>query len=208
MNRRAMPASLRILATLIALLLTACNGASGDQPVGPSPDGVDLRGSAVGGDFTLTSDEGARVSWSDFAGRYRLIYFGFTYCPDICPTDVQRFSQGLQQFERSHPDLGAKVQPIFVSVDPERDTPEVVGQFVGNFHPRLVGLTGTPDEIRTVLTLFKATGDKLPPGPDGNYNMQHTTLTYLFDPAGKPLGIIPTDKGADGVEGELARWVR
>jgi protein SCO1/2 len=188
-----------------ALLLPACTS---EPPPGPSPDGVDLRGASIGGDFTLTSHTGGRVSWGDFAGQYRLVYFGFTYCPDICPTDIQRLSQGLGQFETSDPALGAKVQPIFISVDPERDTPEVMGEFVGNFHPRLVGLTGTPEEIEAAKQAFGASASKDPAKADGNYNVSHTTFTYLFAPDGAPLGIIPTDKGAAGVAAELARWVR
>ena len=208
MNRKAntpmkFTAPLAALAAL--LLLPAC---ASDAPPGPSPDGVDLRGAAIGGDFTLTSDTGKRVQWADFAGQYRLVYFGFTYCPDICPTDIQRISQGLSEFEKAHPDLANKVQPIFISVDPERDSVAVVHEFVGNFHPRLIGLTGTPAEIEAAKKAFGVSATKDPAGKDGNYNVSHTTFTYLFAPDGAPLGIIPTDKQAAGVAAELAQWVR
>jgi len=210
MNRKAntpMKFAASSLAAVIGaiLLLTAC---ASEAPPGPSPDGVDLRGASIGGDFTLTSNTGKRVSWGDFAGQYRLVYFGFTYCPDICPTDVQRLSQGLRAFEEANPDLGKKVQPIFISVDPERDSVAVLNEFVASFHPRLIGLTGTPEEIEAVKKAFGASASKDPAGADGNYNVSHTTFTYLFAPDGAPLGIIPTDKQAAGVAAELERWVR
>jgi protein SCO1/2 len=207
MKRRAM---LRIISRIslplvAALALAAC---SDTAPPGPSLDGVDLRGAAMGGDFTLTGNKGQRVNWADFDGKYRMVYLGFTYCPDICPTDVQRMSKGLSVFEKEHPALGAKVQPIFISVDPGRDTPEKVDQFVGNFHPRLIGLTGTKEEIAQVLPLFGASAQADEPNESGNYNVAHTTFVYLFGPEGKPLGILPTDKGAEAVAAELEGWVR
>jgi protein SCO1/2 len=213
MNRKANPpmkfparaAAAAAASLAAALMLAAC---SAEPPPGPSPDGVDLRGASIGGDFTLTSHTGKQMRWDDFAGQYRLVYFGFTYCPDICPTDVQRLSQGLTQFEKANPERGAKVQPIFITVDPERDTPRVMAEFVGNFHPRLIGLTGTPAAIAAAKTAFGAQASKDPARPDGSYNVSHTTFTYLFAPDGAPLGIIPTDKGAGGVAKELAQWVR
>jgi protein SCO1/2 len=208
MNRKAntpMKLHATLLACAAALLLPAC---ASEAPPGPSPDGVDLRGASIGGDFTLTSNTGKRVNWDDFAGQYRLVYFGFTYCPDICPTDIQRISQGLSEFEKAHPELGQKVQPIFISVDPARDNVAVINEFVSNFHPRLIGLTGTPEEIEAAKKAFGVSATPDPAGPDGNYNISHTTFTYLFAPDGAPLGIIPTDKQAAGVAAELAQWVR
>lgn len=195
-----------LLAAAALCLAAACS--SGPPEPGPSPDGVDLRGSDIGGDFTLTGNNGEPVTWSQFAGQYRLVYFGFTYCPDICPTDIQRISQGLTEFEKAHPDLAGKVRPIFITVDPERDTVRVMNEFVSNFHPRLIGLTGTPREIEKAKKAFGVSATQDPAGADGNYNISHTTFTYLFANDGQPLGIIPTDKGASGVAAELAQWVR
>src|SRR3546814_14600357 len=106
----------------------------------------DVCSSDLGG-FTLTNQDGERVADTDFAGRYRLVYFGFTYCPDVCPVDLQIIGQALRQLEQNHPEVAARVQPSFISVDPERDTPPVLKEYVAAFHPRLVGLTGTPEEI-------------------------------------------------------------
>ena len=187
-----------------ALILAGCESA----PAGPSTDGVDLRGSNIGGDFALTDKAGRTVRWGDFAGRYRIVYFGYTWCPDICPTDVQRMTQGLRLFARDHPALAAKVQPIFITVDPERDTPAKVGEFAAAFHPDLVGLTGTKEQIEAAKTAFKAFSRKGETQPSGGYLVDHSNLAYLFDPDGKPLGTLPTDKGPEAVAAELAGWVR
>jgi protein SCO1/2 len=201
-----MPAPLRLLALSAALTLAACSAAP--PPPGPTADGVDMRGGAVGGDFTLTGSKGQKVKWTDFTGQYRMVYFGFTNCPAICPTDVLRMSQGLELFEKEQPELATRVQPIFISIDPERDTPEKVGEFVSNFHPRLVGLTGTPEETAAVAKLFGASAQKEAPDATGFYNVVHSTFVTLFGPDGEPLGILPTDKGPEGIAKELEAWVR
>jgi protein SCO1 len=200
MNRRAMsPVRASFLATVLSL---ACL-VSGCGPAAEPP----LAGSEIGGPFELVDKTGKTVRWSDFDGKYRLVYFGFTYCPDACPTDLARSGKGLQQFEREHPDLGAKVQPIFISVDPERDTPAVVGEFAANFHPRLIGLTGTPAQVKAATDAFKVFYEKAPPDDDGGYMVNHSTVTYLFGPKGEPLATIPTDQGPEAVAQELGKWV-
>ena len=203
MKRRAMPLPrIAIIPALAAALaLAACDSKA---PLETAP----LHGAAIGGPFALTGADGEVRRWSDFEGQWRIVYFGFTYCPDICPTDVQRLSQGLAQFEKAEPELGASVTPIFISVDPERDTPEVVGEFVSNFHPRLVGLTGTPEQIADVARKFGVSYSKGEKTADGAYDVGHTNYTYLFAPDGTPVATLPTDQGADAVAAELARWVR
>jgi protein SCO1 len=204
MNRPAMPAvSGRILAACLGLAaLPSCQKAP-EAASAAAP----LAGSSIGGPFELTDSHGKTVRWSDFAGRFRIVYFGYTYCPDACPTDVARFSQGLRKFEAEHPALGAKVQPIFISVDPERDTPKVVGEFIANFHPRLIGLTGSPDQVKAAASAFKVFYEKGEPAKGGGYMVNHSTVTYLFGPKGEPLAILPTDQGPDAVAAELAKWV-
>lgn len=204
MNRDAMP---RRLLLALPLCLAACNPAAPAQQ-GPSPDGVDLRGATIGGPFELVDKTGKTVRWSDFAGKYRIVYFGFTYCPDICPTDVQRMSQGLRIFAQSNPAAAERIQPIFISVDPERDTPAKVGEFAAAFSPDLIGLTGTPEQVEAAKTAFKVYASKGEVQPGGGYMVNHQNLTFLFDPDGKPLGTLPTDKGAEAVAAELERWVR
>lgn len=203
MKRRAMPLPrLAIVPALAAALaLAACDS---QPPLETAP----LHGAAIGAPFALTGADGEVHRWSDFDGKWRIVYFGFTYCPDICPTDVQRLSQGLSQFEKAEPELGAQVQPIFITIDPARDTPEVVGEFASNFHPRLIGLTGTEEQIAEVAKAFGVFYSRGEEGPNGAYLMNHSTTAYLFAPDGSPVAILPTDQGADAVAAELARWVR
>lgn len=199
MNQHAMP---RLVALLFPLLLASCQAAP--EPAEDPP----LAGAAIGGDFTLTDQHGQTRVWKDFRGKYAVVYFGYTYCPDICPTDVQRTAQGLREFRKAHPDLGAKVQQIFISVDPARDTPKVIGQFVSAFDPKMVGLTGTPEQLKAAGNAFKVYFSKGKTEDGGAYLMDHSAITYLFDPAGKPLATLPTDQGAPAVAEELAKWVR
>ena len=184
----------------LTLALASCG-----QP-GPAPE-PPLAGASIGGEFELIGTDGETVRWADFQGQYRIVYFGFTFCPDICPTDTQRFSQGLLQFERSAPELAAKIQPIFVSVDPERDTPEVVAEFIANFHPRLIGLTGSPEQVKAAADTFRVFYSRGETTPGGGYLVDHSAIVYLFGPDGEPLATLPTDQGAEAVAAELSKWV-
>lgn len=167
-----------------------------------------LEGADIGGDFTLTGETGARVSWSEFAGEYRTIYFGYTFCPDVCPVDVQRAMAGLKRFEESEPGRAANVQPLFVSVDPQRDTPEVLREFTDAFHPRLIGMTGSKEQLDQVIKDFAAYYRIGEASDGGGYLVDHTNITYLFGPEGKPIAILPTDEGPEAVAAELDKWVR
>lgn len=204
MNRDAMIRKIAASsAALVSLALAACSPDPA-PPAGEPP----LKGAAIGGPFTLTGESGKPVSWSDFDGKYRTIYFGYAYCPDICPTDVQRAMAGLKLFEAEHPELGAQVQPLFVSVDPERDTPAVLAEFTANFHPRLIGMTGDVATLQDVAKTFATTFSKGELQPGGGYLMNHQSYTYLFGPRGEPLATLPTDQGAEAVAAELEKWVR
>ena len=186
------------------LFLAACaQGSSPDDPGEPP-----LAGAAIGGDFTLTGESGEPVSWGDFAGKYRTIYFGYAYCPDVCPTDNQRAMAGLKRFEADHPELGARIQPLFVSVDPDRDTPEVLTEFTDAFHPRLIGMTGSKEQLEAVASSFAVFFSRGEESESGGYLMNHTNITYLFGPDGEPLAMLPTDQGPEAVAAELAKWVR
>ena len=188
----------------LALALAACNADAPDEVQSEPP----LAGADIGGEFELTSSSGETVRWSDFDGKYRIVYFGYAYCPDICPTDVQRMSQGLKQFAESQPELAAKVQPIFITIDPERDTPEVLQEFTSAFSDDLIGLTGTPEQIREAAKVFRVTYSRGDDTADGSYLMDHQAITFLFGPKGEPLSMLPTDLGADAVTQELAKWVK
>lgn len=207
MNLHAMPHTFKYLRVALISALSLAAASCNSDP-GTPLDEAPLYGASIGGPFELTNAAGETVRWSDFDGQYRIVYFGFTYCPDICPTDVSRISQGLRQFEQAAPDLGAKVQPIFITIDPERDNPQVVGEFVSNFHPRLIGLTGTPEQIKAAAKAFAVFYSKGETPASGNYLMEHSAITYLFGPDGKPIATLPTDLGGEAVAEELAKWVR
>lgn len=182
---------------LLALALGGCEPKAADSPP--------LRGAAIGGPFTLTDQDGKRVSDTAFAGRYRLVYFGYTYCPDICPVDLQVIGQGLRQLEKSDEATAAKIQPIFISVDPARDTPKVLKDYVAAFHPRLIGLTGSREEIAATAKRYGVYASKSEDTAD--YLVDHSRVFLLFGPKGEPIAIVPHDQGPDGVVAELKRWV-
>lgn len=183
-----------------ALALSGCNAA---PPAAEPP----LAGADIGGDFALTASDGRTVTWDDFAGKYRVVYFGYAFCPDVCPTDMQRVAQGLQLLKASDPELAAKIQPIFITIDPERDTAQVVGEFAAAFSPDIIGLTGTPDQIAAAAKAFRVFYAKGDPVEGGGYLVDHSNIVYLFGPAGEPLATLPVDQGADAVAADLRKWV-
>jgi protein SCO1/2 len=190
-----------LLLLLLSLLLGACGQAA---PVEDPP----LKGARLGGSFSLTDQNGRRVTDQSWPGKYKLVYFGYTFCPDVCPVDMRVLGAGLRRFEQSDPARGAKVQPIFVSVDPQRDTPQVLREFVANFHPRLVGLTGTPDELARMARAYGVYYQRREGATPGSYLMDHSRNAVLYGPDGAPIAIIPYDQGPEGAASELARWVR
>jgi cytochrome oxidase Cu insertion factor (SCO1/SenC/PrrC family) len=158
----------------------------------------------VGGTFTLKDSSGKTVTDQDFRGKYMLVFFGYTSCPDICPAGLQLMAGALEK-------LGPKAEritPIFISVDPARDTPEKLGSYVKNFDPRLVGLTGTPDEIAAVAKAYKvyyakvANKDK----PD-DYTMDHTSIMYVMNPAGEFVTHFTPQTSVDDMAAKLAKLV-
>jgi len=202
MNRRTMTKRL-ITALALSLLLAGCDSGSVSAPAEPP-----LAGAKIGGPFTLTDKDGNSVQWSDFEGRYRIVYFGYTYCPDVCPLDVQSMMKGFGQFAKDQPQLAEQIQPIFISIDPERDTPHVVGEFASAFSDRLLGLTGTPERVRQAAQAFSAYYAKGEIAPGGSYLMDHSRAAYLMGRKGEPIALLPVDKGPLAVAGEMAKWIR
>ena len=184
----------------LSLLVAACNSGStaGEPP---------LAGAAIGGPFELVDAEGKTVRWSDFDGQYRMVYFGYAYCPDVCPYDVQRMMQGYAQFKEAEPQLAAQIQPIFITVDPERDTPEVVGEFTAAFSDDLVGLTGSAEQVDEAAKAFAVYYQKGAKQPGGGYMMDHSRSAFLMGRDGEPMALLPVEKSADEVAAELERWV-
>ena len=147
----------------------------------------------VGGPFSLIDHAGRRRTDADFHGRLVLLYFGYTYCPDICPTDLAQIALAIDRLGSA----GDEVQPLFISVDPERDTPGVLAPYVAMFHPRLIGLTGTPEEIRAVADAYLAYYARYTPPGGGPYLIDHTGFTYLLGRDGGYLGFFPPGTSAD-----------
>jgi protein SCO1/2 len=146
------------------------------------PGGTGTGTALVGGPFTLTDQDGKRVTDQDFRGKYMLIFFGYTYCPDFCPSELQVMSAALDELGSE----GDKIQPIFITIDPARDDAATLKVYVGNFHPRMIGLTGSEADIATVAKEYrvyyaKAKGYENKP----DYLMDHSTIVYFMGPDGK-----------------------
>jgi len=188
------------LALLAAVPLAGCGAGKPAEPP--------LAGAKIGGAFTLTDQNGKTVRDGDFAGKYRIVYFGYTYCPDVCPTDMAKIGQAMTLLDKQAPRVAARVVPIFITVDPERDTPAVVKQFVANFHPRIVGLTGSPQAIAAVAKNYAIYFNKQPPAPGGGYMVDHVAIAYLMGPDGAPIATLPIDKDGAAIAEQVRHWVR
>ncbi len=154
----------------------------------------------VGGPFELVNQDGATVTDADFRGKLMLIYFGFTFCPDACPTALGVMGAAIEKLDVA----GERVVPMLISIDPARDTPQALKEYVGNFHPRMVGLTGTDEQIATVAKEFKVFYQKAAGATGEDYQMDHSNLIYLMDGEGKFL----TYFGAQATPDEVAEAIR
>jgi protein SCO1/2 len=185
----ARPSELRIWLALGCVLLSAPIAAN--DAAEPSAteliEGLLSGRVPVGGPFELTDQSGHRRTDADFRGKLVVLYFGYTYCPDVCPTELQSISLALDK-------LGAAAeaaQPLFITVDPERDTPARLADFVSSFHPRLIGLTGSLAEIRKTAIAYKTFFAKHSIATPGNYSVDHTGFIYLVSKDGRYLGFLP-----------------
>jgi protein SCO1/2 len=147
---------------------------------------------AIGGSFKLLNQDGKEVTEADFAGKLMLVYFGFTHCPSICPTDMAIISEAMKNLG----DDAAKIQPIFISIDPERDTPEQVKKFLANFYPGFTGLTGTPEQIAAVANAYKIYYKKADAEKLNEYLMDHSSYIYLMGKDGKYIAHFRGDQSA------------
>lgn len=173
-----------------------------------APPAGNLAGSSLGGDLVLTDQDGRITGAADFDGKYRLLYFGYTSCPDVCPTDVALIVRGLKAYELAQPGPAARVQPIFITVDPERDDAAALKAFVGAFHPRLIGLTGTPAQIDAVRKAYGIYAKKVPTSDPAFYLVDHFAVIYLFGPDGRPIAFLPHGSEAKDVTAMLQTYVR
>ena len=186
--------NLRLLPLLLAV--AACAG----TPTAP------LAGAKIGGPFALVDQDGHARTDASFRGKYRIMYFGYTFCPDVCPVDVAHLTAGYRAFAKSDPARAARVVPVFVTVDPARDTPAVLKQFTSAFDPALVGLTGTSGQVAAITKEYGVTY-QIQRTPSG-YLVDHSRVAFLMDPDGKPLALLSHDARPDVIAGELTKWVR
>lgn len=187
-----------LLPIVIALVAVLLLGAGATMWLGGAlPDGP-----AVGGSFSLLDGDGKRVTDRDLRGTYALVYFGYTFCPDVCPTTLNQVSEALDM-------LGAKadrVRPVFITVDPARDTPAVMKQYASSFTPRLLPLTGSAAEIADVAKKYRVyyaphrTGDQ-----PGDYTMDHSSVLYLMGPDGRFVAPLRADAPAQELAADLSK---
>lgn len=174
----------RAAAWVAGISAVAFLGWSGLYALRPAPDAFaacragQVAGGAIGGAFTLTDETGARVTDADVFSRPSLVYFGYTFCPDICPYDAARNAAAVDILEEQ----GFDVQPVFITIDPARDTPEVLRDFTDNLHPAMLGLTGSQSDVDGAVRAFRAYGKKNEASDPEFYLMDHSTFTYLMLP--------------------------
>lgn len=159
---------------------------------------------AIGGPFHLTDHTGRAVTEASFRGRLMLIFFGFTHCPDICPTELQVIAEVL---DRLGPQADRLV-PLFITVDPDRDTPEALARYVELFDPRIVGLTGTAEQIAAVARAFRVYYAKVHPPDATTYTMDHSAFLYLMDAEGRLVALFRPGTGAAEIAAAIAAHLR
>jgi protein SCO1/2 len=208
MNRQSRK-GLRIVLLAIAVALAGWIGWQqfANQPPRGNAGG-NLAGASLGGPFALIDQDGKPRTDKDFAGQWRLMYFGYTYCPDICPTDVAIIGKALSAFEKSDAARAAKVTPIFITVDPARDDAASIKPFVRAFHPRFVGLTGSEEAIAATLKAYGIYAKIQPTSDPENYLVDHFAVFYLFDPEGRPVAFLPHGEDEAAVLQMLETYVR
>ena len=146
----------------------------------------------IGGPFTLTDHSGKPRRDIDFRGKLMIVYFGYTFCPDVCPADLMSITQALEALGPT----AESVQPVFITIDPERDA-KVLAEYLAAFHPSFVGLTGSPEQIRKVANSYKVFYVKMPGERSGEYSIDHTGAIYLMGRGGEYLGFMPPQTSPD-----------
>ena len=158
----------------------------------------------VGGPFTLVNEAGETVTEADFRGRYMLIYFGFTFCPDVCPTELQVMASAIEALGAR----GENIAPVFITIDPERDTPDVMARYVALFHPRLTGLTGTPEQVGAAAkawhVFYRKVADE---SSSEDYTMDHSSIVFLMGLDGEYLKLFAPGTSPDKMAEDIAAFL-
>jgi protein SCO1/2 len=181
----------RLVVVLAALFLAACSKQAFNN--------VDITGANYANAFSLTDHTGARRTLADYRGKLVVIFFGFTQCPDVCPTTLQE----MAEVRRSLGADGERVQVLFITVDPERDTREVLAQYVPAFDRTFVGLNGTSEEIARTAKNFKVFYQKVPGRTETSYTMDHTAGSYVLDTSGQPRLFLRHNQGPAPIVADL-----
>lgn len=170
--------------------LSACSGKSG-----LALEGVDMTGSDLGKGFALPDFNGQMRSIADFAGQVVVVFFGYVQCPDVCPTSLQELAEAKELMGP----LGERLQGVFISVDPARDTPAVLREYAQAFDPSMVGLTGSAEQVATVARSFKVFYKKVPGSTPESYTIDHSAGMYMFNPAGQLQVYLRYGQGAQAI---------
>ncbi len=197
----ALSAGAVVIAGLVASYVLTRPG--GDNPFAPCQTAVMAGAGKIGGPFTLTDENGQTVTDADVLKKPSLVYFGYTYCPDICPVDTARNAEAIDILEEK----GFEVTPVFVSVDPRRDTPQALKDWTDNVHPRMIGLTGTPEQIKLAAQAYKVLY-QVPQNPaDDSYIVNHTTFSYLMLPGSGFAEVYTREVSADQMAESVACYL-
>ncbi|RYY98876.1 MAG: SCO family protein [Comamonadaceae bacterium] len=186
-------------AVVLSLVSAVALAAAGCMESKPQFRGVDLTGADYAKDIQLTDHDGKPRSLKDFQGKAVVVFFGFTQCPDVCPTTLAELAEAKKLLGAD----GAKVQGVFVTVDPERDTPEVLKAYMANFDPSFVALRGTPEQTAAVAKDFKLYYKKVEGKTPGTYTMDHGAASYIYDPQGRLRLYSRYGSGAQAVADDL-----
>lgn len=187
------------IAAPLTLALAACGDSTPPQAKAPEFQGTDITGADIGKDLNMVDTQGNQRTLADFKGKVTVFFFGFTQCPDICPTAMAELSQTLELLGEQ----AAKVQVVMISVDPERDTQQVLHQYVQTFNPAFMGLTGTTDQLAATARSFKAYYAKVPGSQPGQYSMDHAASFYVFDTNAQPRILVSNTAGPEGIAADL-----
>ena len=187
-----------VAAALLALVVTACG------PESPRFQASDVTGVAFGRDFKLTDHNGKPRTLADFRGKAVVMFFGYTQCPDVCPTTLSDLAAALQKLGTD----ANRVQVLFVTIDPERDTPELLSQYVPAFNPTFLGLYGDAAATAATAREFKVLYQKQPGSTPGSYSMDHSAGTFIFDPQGRLRLYVTHGQGPDVYAHDIRELLR
>jgi protein SCO1/2 len=182
-----------VLGVVVAAIVSSNAQSPPERSAAELMDAVMWNREPIGGPFALTDQNGARRTEADFRGKLMLVYFGFTYCPDICPTDLQQMGLAVDRLGAE----GEMVQPIFITLDPERDSAEHLKDYMPLFHPRFIGLTGNLVAIKEAARAYRVYFQKVEREDKSDYTVDHSAFIYLMGPGGEYLGFFPPGTSAE-----------